>query len=94
MCRNLIIHDADKKIIHEVKTIGELRALYPIVLSNFTLDGEKVITTEDDEYCLCSVDVETMAEQNGFELKDEYPDGGVDPFDHHWYKPDGNIEKT
>lgn len=86
MCRNVVIHNRDGS-----ETIcnrqGELQQAMPREL--WFLPGHGDPGIEYDGYdpggCLCPVDVERTARENGYRFSRVAPDGVADPFDDHYY---------
>lgn len=77
MCRNAIIHPRDGSAT-VCETLGDLRAAMP---RGVWPDPPDLPPTS----CLCPVDLDRTARENGYRVSRYAPDGTEDPFDDHLY---------
>lgn len=77
MCRNVIIHHRDGSAT-VCETLGDLRAAMP---RGVWPDPPDLPPTS----CLCPVDLDRTARENGYRVSRYAPDGTEDPFDDHLY---------
>ncbi|HQC35089.1 MAG TPA: hypothetical protein PLG95_10210 [Methanoculleus sp.] len=86
MCQNAIIHHRD-----ESETVcrcqADLRAAMPRGVWFFPPAGEPDLEEDGFEpgVCLCPVDLDRTARENGYRLSRQGPDGVEDVFDDHLY---------
>lgn len=77
MCRNAILHHRDGSAT-VCETLGDLRAVMPRGVS-------PDLPAAASPGCLCPVDLDRTARENGYRVSRYAPDGTEDPFDDHLY---------
>lgn len=79
MCMSVVIHRRDKPEV-ECETIKQLYGYAP-----FLVGISPICPVEYGNCCLCPLDLEETANQNGYKMTQTKPDGEFDPFAYHWY---------